>query len=302
MSDEIKQQKAGFINLVGLPNSGKSTLFNALQQTKLAIVTAKPQTTRQRIIGILNRGHEQLIVSDTPGWIENAAYALHKVMNLQIKLATEDADAIVLVLDGHSMEKHPESFLKLLSQINVPLLLCVNKSDKKNDSIEAKINDLTEQGLKFLDIIYTSAKDGTGVDMLLHKMFELIPVHPHYYADEFSSDRTIRFFISEFIREQILLNYSAEIPYSCFVVIDSCKGVDEGLPIAHIYATIYTAKSSHVPILIGKNGAQLKKIGTEARKEIETFLSQKVYLNLSVKLRKDWREDSNFVHKSEIFQ
>lgn len=302
MLKEDSKQRSGFVNLVGLPNSGKSTLFNALVKSKLAIVSAKPQTTRQRVMGILNLGEQQLILSDTPGWIEKTAYPLHKMMNLQIKLAMEDADALVLVIDPKNKEHLPESFITMLSKSTVPIILCINKSDLVSEIDKLKEEWLVALGLPFHAIHLVSARNGTGIDEVLTDLFPLLPIHPPYYEQDFASDRSIRFFLSELIREQIMLHYAAEIPYHCFVVIDSCKGVDDAQPLARIYATIYTGKSSHVPILIGKNGSQLKKIGIASRLEMELFLNQKVYLNLSVKTRKNWRDDPQFVNKSELFQ
>lgn len=295
--------KSGFVNLVGLPNSGKSTIFNALLKTKLAIVTHKPQTTRQRVLGILSQENKQLILSDTPGWIEKTSYPLHIAMNIQIRNAVEDADVLVLVIDGNSSATLPEEFLKVIQHSKLPVYLCINKTDQAHPAAEQLyLQQLNEFSIEIKAIHKVSALKGTGIDTLLEQVFSELPDHPPYYTEDFISDRSIRFFISEMIREQILLLYDAEIPYHVFVVIDSCKGVDEKANLAHIYATIYVGRASHVSIMIGKNGQKLKELGIQSRIEIEKFLDQRIYLNLSIKLKKEWRDNSNFIQKSGIFQ
>ncbi|MBK8955865.1 MAG: GTPase Era [Saprospiraceae bacterium] len=297
------QSKAGFVNIIGLPNSGKSTLFNALLKTKLAIVTHKPQTTRQRVIGILNQNDRQLILSDTPGWIEKTSYPLHKMMNIQIKNAMEDAETLLLVVDASTLSQLPDDFLRGIKQSVIPFHLCLNKMDIVHPQAEQHyLNILNEANIPIKSIHRIQSKTATGIEEMLGQLFDELPVHPPYYYEDISSDRSVRFFISEMIREQILFLFDAEIPYHVFVVVDSCKGVDEEAAMAHIYATIYVGKSSHVSILIGKNGQKLKELGIHSRKEIESFLQQKVYLNLSIKLKKEWRDNSNFIQKSGIFQ
>lgn len=295
--------KSGFINIIGLPNSGKSSLLNALIKEKMAIATAKPQTTRQRIFGIYNDDHHQLIISDTPGWIEETAYPLHKQMNLQIKHALEDGDLLLLVVDPYQKNELPDILTSLIVKTNIPVILCVNKSDLNQNKSSIPIDELIEK-IKHLvhSTHYVSAKTGDGISELLKAIKLLTPVHPPYYPQDHLSDRSVRFFISELIREQIMLGYGAEIPYHCFVVVDQCKGVDDDKDMAVIDASIYVGRQSQVSILIGKKASKLKALGIESRKEIEKFLNQKVYLNLSVKLKKDWRDNISFIQKSGIFQ
>ncbi len=300
MSSEFK---SGFVNLIGLPNSGKSTLINALTGEKMAIISSKPQTTRQRIIGLINASTHQIIFSDTPGFIDKANYPLQSNMNLQVYTALEDADCLLLVIDASKPLEFPESFIKLLHPLKIPILICLNKIDRstpqQNEAIRLK---LQEYGLIDAKIINISAINKLGLDELLDEILAVLPKHPAYYPDDILSNRPIRFFISELIREQLFLNYDAEIPYHCFVTIESCKGVDDQLEMAVILANIYVGKQSQIPILIGKSGSKLKELGIRSRIEIEKYLGQKVYLSLSVKLRKDWRNNESFITKSSIFQ
>lgn len=295
--------KSGFINIIGLPNSGKSSLLNALLKEKMAIATSKPQTTRQRIFGIYNDPDHQLIISDTPGWIEETSYPLHKQMNLQIKYALEDGDILVLVIDPLSKNEIPEHLLEMIVKTKIPIVLCLNKSDFKTNDYKLKSEGLVQK-LKSIVVAthYVSAKSGEGVESLMETIKNLTPIHPPFYPKDHISDRSVRFFISELIREQIMLAYGAEIPYHCFVVVENCKGVDDEKEMAIIDAIIYVGRQSQVSILIGKKASKLKELGIMSRKEIEQFLNQKVYLNLSVKLKKDWRDNILFIQKSGIFQ
>ncbi|MBK6546737.1 MAG: GTPase Era [Saprospiraceae bacterium] len=295
--------RSGFVNLVGLPNSGKSTLINALTGEKMAIISPKPQTTRQRILGFVNDDFCQIIFSDTPGFIDNAAYPLHLTMNMQVKLALEDADLLLLVIDSSKTLELPTHFLELLNEIKIPILFCLNKIDKSNfQLVDQMVNYLQSLHLPIQSIHKISALNNLGLDVLYTEIKSLLPKHPAYFPDDLLSNRPLRFFLSEMIREQIYKLYDAEIPYHCFVVIERCKGVDDKKDMAVIDAHIYVGKQSQVPILIGKNGSKLKELGTKARLEIEHYLNQKVYLSLSVKLRKDWRDNTAFLNKSSIFQ
>jgi len=268
----------------------------------MAIVSPKPQTTRLRVTGILQEDNMQLILSDTPGWIEQTAYPLQQIMNLQVKIALEDADVLVWVADPHSRDPIPEKVAQMVRQSGVPLVLCLTKKDITRVAKEpAKVNPAAFP-FEPAAVFHVSGTTREGIDELLATLKSMLPEHPPYFPEDYMSDRNMRFFLSELIREQVMLIYGAEVPYHLFVAIDTCKGVDESAPLAQIYATIYTGKESHVPILIGKGGKQLKELGTRSRKEIEQFLHQKVYLNLSVKLRKDWRSNSSFLQKSGLFQ
>jgi GTP-binding protein Era len=290
------------VNLVGLPNSGKSTLFNALLNAKMAIVSPKPQTTRLRVTGILQEDNMQLILSDTPGWIEQTAYPLQQVMNLQVKIALEDADVLVWVADPHFGDPIPDRVAQMVRQSGIPTVLCYTKRDLKRAEKDPQKENSVNLPFEPVAVFHVSGTTHEGVNDLLTALKSMLPVHPPYFPEDYMSDRNMRFFLSEMIREQAMLLYGAEIPYHLFVVVETCKGVDESAPLAQIFATIYTGKESHVPILIGKGGKQLKELGTRSRKEMEQFLHQKVYLNLSVKLRKDWRSNSSFLQKSGLFQ
>lgn len=295
--------KSGFANIIGFPNSGKSTLLNALIGEKMAIVSHKPQTTRQRIFGIENDPEYQLILSDTPGWIEKTAYPLHQMMNIQIRYALEDADLLIWVVDLQSNMEFPESFVSMIQKSHIPVILCFNKVDRSISQIEDLIHSFQDRyPISALSTHRISAKFNEGIEELKKVLISNLPVHPAYFPEDDKSDRSIRFFISELIREQIYLQYEAEIPYHSFVVVESCKGVDEQKEMAVIDAIIYVGRESHVAILIGKKASKLKELGIAARKEIEKFLNQKVYLNLSVKIKKDWRDNPGFVQKSGIFQ
>lgn len=295
--------RSGFVNLIGLPNSGKSTLLNALTGEKMAIMSHKPQTTRQRILALINDPGFQIIFSDTPGFIEAANYPLHQSMNMQVKLAFEDADVILLVVDSTVPFSMPQHFLELLRSSEIPIILCLNKIDKvhlnHSDDIISNL-EIFQLPIKFIHKL--SALNQIGFSGLLEDIKFLLPVHPAYYPDDILSNRPVRFFISELIREKIYQLYDAEIPYHSFVVVESCKGVDEKKEMAIIDAYIFVGKQSHIPIIIGKHGSKLKDLGIKSRLEIEHYLDQKVYLNLSVKLRKDWRNNSSFLNKSSVFQ
>lgn len=295
--------KSGFVNLIGLPNSGKSTLINALTGEKMAIISPKPQTTRQRILGLINESDYQIIFSDTPGFIDQTNYPLHLSMNLQVYNALEDADCLLLVIDASKELELPEAFVKLLHPIKVPIIICLNKVDLSSPQRIAEIEIIIQHlGIPHSKLINISAIKNLGIDTLLTEVKNILPIHPAYYPDDIISNRPIRFFISELIREQLFKLYDAEIPYHCFVTIESCKGVDDQKEMAVIYANIYVGKQSQVPILIGKGGSKLKELGIRARTEIEKYLDQKVYLSLSVKIRKDWRNNESFITKSSIFQ
>ena len=295
--------RSGFVNLIGLPNSGKSTLLNALSGEKMAIISPKPQTTRQRILALINAPGYQIIFSDTPRFIEEANYPLHQSMNLQVKLAFEDADVIMLVVDAVIPCKLPESFLEMIKVSEIPVILVLNKIDRGplNHSEEI-INYLKGFQLSIKCVHKVSALTQSGIPELLEDTKFLLPAHPAYYPDDIISNRPVRFFISELIREKIYQLYDAEIPYHSFVVVENCKGVDEKKDMAVIDAYIFVGKQSHIPILIGKQGSKLKELGIKSRMEIEQYLEQKVYLNLSVKLRKYWRNNASFLNKSSIFQ
>ncbi|MBK9272571.1 MAG: GTPase Era [Saprospiraceae bacterium] len=295
--------QSGFVSIIGLPNSGKSTLVNALSEGKLSIVSPKPQTTRQRVFSIVTKQDMQIIYSDTPGWILDAKYPLHQLMNERVFESFTDADLILLLIDGPVGLDDFTKIHNLTKKINhLAKLVVINKMDLMSPSqIEHLVSGINKMESS-LPVFVLSAKTGTGLNDLRSKIEEMIPEHPFYFPEDIISDKPIRFFISELIREQIMYQYKDEIPYSIFVEVTSCKGVDESLPLAKIEATIHVAKESQVSILLGKAGSKIKALGIGARIEIEKFLGQKVYLGLSVKLKKDWRNNPDFIEKSGILR
>jgi GTPase len=280
--------KAGFVNIIGSPNVGKSTLMNALVGEKLSIVSSKVQTTRHRIMAFLNAEDFQIVFSDTPG-ILKPAYALQKVMMDFVDLAFQDADLFLFVTEagGDSIDGQ---IIQNLAESEVPVLVVVNKIDTvTQEQVEARVNFWHEQ-LPKAEIIPVSALHKFSTDLVLRKIISLLPESPAYYPKDELTDRTMRFFVSEIIREKILLLYDREIPYSVEVHVESYKEKED---LVHIQATIFTVAESKKMILIGKGGSAIKRMGIEARKDIEEFVGQKVYLDLSVKVKKDWRDDPN---------
>ncbi len=281
---ENSNHKAGFVSIVGKPNVGKSTLMNALIGQKLSITTAKAQTTRHRIFGILTGDDFQIVYSDTPGLID-PKYALQKSMMGFVSESLQDADLILVVIDAFDEPKE-NKLVDLIESSSAPKLLVINKVDLSNQNDLEKQVEFWQNTLKDVMIIPVSALNNFNVDQLLREILALMPKHPPYFPEGDLTDKTERFFASEIIREKIFLNYKKEIPYSCEVVIDSFKDEDE---IAKIRAVIYVERDSQKGIIIGKGGASLKKVGVEARADLEAFLGKKVFLETHVKVEKDWR-------------
>ncbi|HYG39868.1 MAG TPA: GTPase Era [Cytophagales bacterium] len=278
--------KAGFVSIIGKPNVGKSTLMNAMVGERLSIITSKAQTTRHRIMGILNGEHFQIVYSDTPG-ILDPQYELHKYMMKFVHSSLEDADIVLLVKEINEKVAEEEIFKRLRNQ-TVPLFILLNKVDL-SDQIE--IERKMEEWKAFLpakEVIPVSALNNYNVDKVFNTIVENLPVHPAYYPKDELTDKPERFFAAEIIREKIFLNYSQEIPYSSQVVILLFK---ESEDIIRISAEIYVERESQKGILIGKGGASLKKVGTQARKELETFFNKKVFLEQFVKVEPDWRKN-----------
>ncbi len=276
--------KAGFVSIVGKPNVGKSTLMNKLVGENLSIITAKAQTTRHRIMGILNGDDFQIVYSDTPGLLE-PKYELQKAMMHFVKVSLEDTDLILWVVELG--EKCDEMLLKRLANIKVPVILVINKTDLAQGSqVEDKVA-YWKQWVKAETILPVSALHGAQVDVLLQKILALLPHHPPYYPKDDLTDRSERFFASEIIREKILTNYNQEIPYSVEVALEEFKEEDQ---IIRMRAIIYVERSSQKGILIGKEGSALKKVGTEARIDLEKFFNKKVFLETHVKVAGNWRK------------
>lgn len=278
--------KSGFVSIVGKPNVGKSSLMNKLMGENLSIISAKAQTTRHRIMGILNGADFQVVYSDTPGILE-PKYSLHEAMMSFVKVSLEDADAILLVVALEDAYE-PELFDRF-KRFQTPIVLVINKIDQaKGSQVVDKVSYWKEQLPDVKKILTVSAQTGANVDQVFPAVLEFIPVHPPFFPEDEYTDRTERFFASEIIREKIFLNYDQEIPYSAEVSITSFK--DEA-DIIRIMATIYVERDSQKGIIIGKAGASLKKVGTEARKDMEKFFNKKIFLETHVKVAENWRKE-----------
>ncbi len=291
--------KSGFVNIIGRPNVGKSTLMNALVGERMSIITHKPQTTRHRIFGILSGDDFQIVFSDTPGVIKNPAYKMQEAMNRFAHSTFEDADLMLLVIEPNETWPDDDPLLKRLGHMEVPIFLIINKIDL---SSQVQITELVaqwQQRLSFAGIFPISALHQSGTAGLLQLILEHLPEGPAYFPKDQITDRTERFFVSEIIREKILELYEQEIPYSCEVGIDDFKDTETntGEALARISAVIYVSRKTQKSILIGKNGAAIKRLGTEARKAMETFLERKVFLELHVKVRDNWRDDEQMLRR-----
>ena len=276
--------KAGFVNIIGNPNVGKSTLMNALVGERLSIITSKAQTTRHRIMGIVNGEDFQIIYTDTPG-IVNPHYKLHQQMMGVVYNALEDADLFLLVTEVGETLKNQELLSKIILS-NTPVILVINKIDLSDQQqVTEKIN-YWQNIIPRAVVIPASATERFNIDAIFDHIMQVLPENPPYFPKDELTDRSMRFFVSEIIREKLLLYYQKEIPYSCEVAVESYEekeGVDS------IRAIIYVERESQRAILIGHQGKSIKKVGIEARKDIEEFTGKKCFLNLYVKVMKDWR-------------
>lgn len=280
------KHKAGFVNIVGKPNVGKSTLMNKLLGEELSIVTPKAQTTRHRIKGIISEKDFQIIFSDTPG-ILKPAYKLHDKMMEAVDSAFTDADLVLLMVEAGDYKIDDETLLKIKNH-GVSLFIVINKIDKsEQQALEINVA-FWQNKLKPAEIIPVSALENFNLDTLLKKIVEFLPEHPPYYDSDEISDRNIRFFVSEIIRERILFNYNKEIPYSTEVIVESFKESDH---IINIVALIFVMRESQKAIVLGHKGASIKKLGIESREKIEAFLKKKIFLDLRVKVSGGWRND-----------
>ncbi|HNR48093.1 MAG TPA: GTPase Era [Bacteroidia bacterium] len=278
--------QSGFVAIVGKPNAGKSTLLNTLLGQDLSIVTPKAQTTRHRIRGVLTTENYQLIFSDTPGII-TPGYKLHERMMSFVQSAFADADVILLVLDAADNHFDAERFLKL-NTTNRKLVVALNKIDLSSQEEVERIIENLNNTLHPDAIVPISAKEKFGGEMLVNALLKFIPEAPPYFDKDMLTDRNERFFASEIIREKIFLQYDKEIPYSIEVAIEEFKDLPN---IVRIRSYIFVERESQKAILLGKNGAAIKKLGMAARKKIETMVGKKVFLELTVKIRDDWRNN-----------
>ena len=286
---EKPNHKSGFVNIIGKPNVGKSTLMNKLVGENVSIITSKAQTTRHRILGMLNGEDFQIVYSDTPG-ILKPQYALHKSMMQFVRLSVEDADVLLLMVEvGEKIDR--ELLDPILRKTEGKIILLVNKIDlaKNEQQLEDKIS-MWKEYHEFAAIIPISALKGQHIDQVFDRILEHLPVHPPYYPKDQFTDKPERFFASEIIREKIFQTYKQEVPYSTEVVVSEFK---EDEKIIRMRAEISVERNSQKGILIGKKGAGLKKIGTEARKDMEVFFGKQVFLEQYVKVEKDWRRKKN---------
>ncbi len=282
--------RAGFVNIVGNPNVGKSTLSNRLVGERLSIITSKAQTTRHRIMGIVNGDDYQIVFSDTPGVLK-PKFRLQQSMLEYSTSALVDADVLLYVTDVVETPTKNQDFLDRVAREKIPILLVINKIDllKGNDEL-VRIIDQWKELLPHAEVFPTSALENFNVDNIMKRIVELLPENPPYFGKDALTDRSSRFFVTEIVREKILLTYDKEVPYATQVIVEK---FDESDTAIHIMAVIYVERDSQKGIIIGHQGKMLKRVGTLARKDIETFFEKKVFLELYVKVEKDWRNQEN---------
>ncbi|MBQ3732307.1 MAG: GTPase Era [Muribaculaceae bacterium] len=282
--------RAGFVNIVGNPNVGKSTLSNRLVGERLSIITSKAQTTRHRIMGIVNGEDYQIVFSDTPGVLK-PKFRLQQSMLEYSTGALVDADVLLYVTDVIESPTKNQDFLDRVAREKVPILLVINKIDllKGNDEL-IHIIDQWKQLLPNAEVFPTSALENFNVDNIMKRIVELLPESPPYFGKDALTDRSSRFFVTEIVREKILMTYDKEVPYATQVIVEK---FDESDTAIHIMAVIYVERDTQKGIIIGHQGKMLKRVGTLARKDIETFFEKKVFLELYVKVEKDWRNQEN---------
>ncbi len=280
--------KAGFVNIIGNPNVGKSTLMNALVGERLSIITSKAQTTRHRILGLVNGDDFQIVFSDTPGIIK-PAYDLQESMMNFVKSAFDDADVLIYMVEIGEKELKDESFFNKIKNAEIPVLLLINKIDKSSqEEVEEKLAYWQEK-VPNANVYLISATENFGVPEVLNKIIEILPESPAFYPKDQLTDKPERFFVNECIREKILMHYKKEIPYSVEIETEEFF---EDETIIKIRAIIMVERETQKGIIIGHKGAALKRVGMEARKDLEKFFDKKIFLDLYVKVNKNWRNDS----------
>ena len=294
---EENKYKSGFVNIIGNPNVGKSTLMNKLIGERLSIITSKAQTTRHRILGIVNDENHQIVFSDTPGIIQ-PNYNLQSSMMKFVRSAFQDADVFLYMVEIGEKSLKDKSFFERLKNTDVPILLLINKIDTSNqEGVENAVKHWQEE-LPKAKIIPISALEGFGVENIMNEIKAMLPEGTPFFPKDALTDKPERFFVSEIIREKILLNYQKEIPYSVEVVVESFK---EEETIIRIGAIINVARETQKGIIIGHQGKALKKVGTQARKDLETFFGKKVFLELFVKVTKNWRDNDQDLKRFGYF-
>lgn len=286
--------KAGFVNIIGRPNVGKSTLANILVGERLSIITHKPQTTRHRILGIVNGDDFQIVFSDTPGFVKDAAYKMHEQMNSFVHETFDDADVIIFMTDTKEAFDQEEVIFERLKHVKVPKFLIINKVDLVKPVEVLQLIQKWTKRLDFDEVFPISALKNHNLEELVKFIVKYLPGSPAYYPKDQLTTRSERFFVSEIVREAILKLYQQEIPYHCEVIVDRFK---EEKGMTKIWATIYVGRETHKSILVGKGGSAIKQLGIESRRGIEKFLMSDVFLNLNVKVKANWRDDEDSLRR-----
>lgn len=285
--------KAGFVNIIGKPNVGKSTLMNILVGERLSIVSSKAQTTRHRILGLIHSEDYQIVFSDTPGMLQ-PKYELHKSMMSFVRISLEDADLIVFVTDLFETDDEIEEIIQKINASDTPVILVINKIDLAKEGQLEEVTNYWTTRIQTQTVIPVSALERFNTEKILQEILERLPIHPPYYDKEELTDRPERFFASEIIREKIFTNYKKEIPYSTEVGIEDFH---EDAQLIKIRATLFVERNSQKGILIGEKGKMLKKVGIEARADLEKFFGKKVFLETFVKVEQDWRKNKTLLKK-----
>jgi len=287
---------SGYVNIIGKPNVGKSTLMNAFVGEKMAIITNKPQTTRHRILGIVSEENYQIVFSDTPGVISDPNYKMQKAMNDAAFSIFEDADIVVFVTEPGEEYNGDEKVLDKIKKSKVSKFLIINKVDTSDPETLKALEKKWTALIEFDEVHHISALMKLGTENLLNCIVKRLPEGPVYYPKDQLSDRSERFFISEIIRENILKLYHQEIPYSSEVIVESFKETEKrGEPFVHIKALIFVMRPTQKSIIIGKGGSSIKKLGMDSRKQIEAFLEKRIHLELFVKVKEKWRDDDRLL-------
>lgn len=286
--------KAGFVNIVGLPNVGKSTLMNALMGEKMSIITPKAQTTRHRIRGIWNGENYQVVFGDTPGYITQPAYKLQANMNEFVAEAFTDADVVLFVTDKFQKTEEQAALLSYLQKSKAPAIIAINKLDLCKPEEAQTLAEKWIANLPAATVFIISAEHNHAINELRNKIIDLLPESPPYFEKDQITDRAVRFFVTEIVREKLLLLYDKEIPYSCEVEVESFK---ESETIDRIRCNIFVERESQKAIIIGNKGEAIKKLGIESRKSVEQLTGKQAHLELFVKVKDKWRNDENALRK-----
>jgi GTP-binding protein Era len=282
--------RSGFVGIFGKPNAGKSTLMNALLGEKLAIVSPKAQTTRNKILGILNENNYQIIFSDTPGILESR-YKLHEKMMKEVSAVKQGTDVVLFITDP---KEKPEEVMEIISNLKIktPLILVINKSDKIKSDLAASLVQIYKSQKSIDQVVLISALQKQNLDHLLQQIIHCLPIMPPYYDEDTLTDKPMRFFVAEMIREKLFFELDEELPYHAAVIV---RQYEEKTTLTKIVADIVVSRDTQKFILIGKGGSMIKKIGQLSREDIEKFIDRKVFLELHVKVRKDWRNNDLYL-------